>query len=203
MLKLVVCFILGLSSSVFAATPSQFEEGKNCVSYTVSETVLYVYKRTVVGVNCDVQVDFIEYDGLYRFSLTIPLAGFHTGNSIRDRSVRKILGEEIAPNISMITDSKSLSDWKHILAQPAYQQTGYLAVAGQAITLPHFTSESNIAGNQYTTGFANFKFSDFGLTPPKVLGGFWVSVADDIRLDFRFYRTQTKGLEKLDDQRLQ
>ncbi|MBX2987023.1 MAG: YceI family protein [Bdellovibrionaceae bacterium] len=181
------------------ASPAGFEEGKNCVSYTVRERFLMFVERTVSGVNCDVLVRFDEVgSSSYRFNMIIPVAGFHSDNGLRDRQVRKILGEERNPNMFLTTEVRGLEEWKHILAQPAYQHTGYLSVAGNAVTMPHFTADNVVAGTRFTTGFAEFKFSDFGLKPPDLLWGLIVKVGDDIRLDFRFYNNQVEGIEKLE-----
>lgn len=76
------------------------------VSYKViAKAAFGLFKHTIVGRNSEVSGEFELNDGIVRGKLSIPVSGFESGNTRRDKDVAKILKVDEFPYISIEVDS--------------------------------------------------------------------------------------------------
>lgn len=177
---------------------SLFEDGSHCVAYRVEKTVLFVKSDKVVGKNCDVSAQVLpEVGGLYHIEVNVPIRGFVSDDSDRDKDVAKILKASERPEITFKSSSKTVEEWQSLFSKGDFDLDGELAIGDRTYPIKlksHYFDKEDAAE---IDGLARLKFQDLGLKPPKVGGGILASVKSDLELHFHFVSQRVLGADTI------
>ncbi len=182
------------AAAVWAAEPSILEEGAHCVAYRVKKTVFFIKSDDVIGRNCDVSAQVLpEVGGHYHVEVNIPIRGFSSGDSERDRDVMKILKADQRPELTFKSASRSADEWREMFAKKEFVMDGELAIGDKSYPLKVNSRYVEKEDGAEIDGSVKMKFQDFGLRPPKVGGGLIANVKPDLELHYRFSSQRILG----------
>lgn len=192
-MPLLTSLVLSLSS--WAATgASLLDEGAHCVAYKAEKVVLFVSKSDVVGKNCDVSAQVLpEVGGLYHIEVNIPVRSFNSGDSDRDQDVMKLLKADERPEITYRTKALTAEQWKALFAKTEFDLEGELSIGGKTFPLKVQSTYLPKGDAAEVDGIARVKFKDFGIDPPKVLGGVAARAKPDLELHFHLLSQRILG----------
>ncbi len=174
-------------------------EGEHCVAYRVYEVKFLVSKSEVVGKNCSVAAQVLpEVGGSYHIEITVPIDGFQSGNSERDKAVEKILKIDKRPSLLFVSTSRTPGEWRELFAKGQFDLTGTIQVGDQIKPLSIPVTYSNTEGHAEVSGEAKLKFEDFDLKPPKVVGGLIAKVKPELELVFRLKSDRILGADSIE-----
>ena len=92
---------------------SVLAEGEHCVAYQADKTILFIKSQTVVGKNCEIAAQVLpEVGGLYHIEVNVPLRGFRSGDSDRDKDVMKLLKSDERPELTFRTGAMTAEAWR-------------------------------------------------------------------------------------------
>ncbi len=194
--SLLVLAVILTGESLWAAPV--LEASSHCVAYKARKTMLFVRKLSVVGRNCDVSAQVLpEVGGLYNIEVNVPIRSFNSGDSERDRDVMKILKADVRPELTFKTAAKTADQWRELFAKKDFELEGELFIGDKSYPLR--MKSSYIQGDEADeiSGWAQVRFQDFGLKPPKVVAGILVSVKPELELYFNFVSTRILGADSI------
>jgi len=191
-----------LSSWIVAAAlafePSLFEAGSHCVAYRVKTTKFLVKTDTVTGKNCDVSAQVLpEVGGLYHIEVNIPIRGFDSEDSERDRDVMKVLKAEMRPELTFKSVSRSPEQWRELFEKGEFPLEGELFIGEKSYPVKFNSKFTQKEDAGEIDGRGTVKFADFDIKPPKVGGGVVASVKPDLELHFHFVSQRILGADSI------
>jgi hypothetical protein len=176
--------ILLFGSGIFSYGLSATESiSKACVSYETNKKMFKLNNVIVLGKTCNVKIDILTLQGEnLPFRVKILSKDFDSGNGIRDKEVVEILGEQLVFDLAI---PEKL--WKDRLTLKEFNLKGKLTLKTGT-----FPVEFSVVGKQKNGELSNVlagtykgKFTSFGMEPPSVgPGGFVSDVSDDLILKF-------------------
>ncbi len=197
--KSVWLFLLLITSAtVHAAGATLFEDGSHCVAYKVRKTAFFVSSSDVVGRCCDVSAQVLpEVGGLYHIEVNIPIRGFSSGDSERDRDVMKILKADQRAELTFKTSARTAAQWRELFAKKEFEMDGQLFIGDKSYPITMDSRYSEKEDTAEIGGVANVRFDDFGLKTPKVGGGIVASVKPDFELHYHFVSQRILGADAI------
>lgn len=192
MLTLILtCFSLGEAYPVAQAKQEQvratvFKEksaDKTCVAWETRKTLMLFMKKEPVGMHCSVKVRFVkgsESDN-YALQIDVPIDGFDSGDSTRDKEVLNILKAGVMPSIQIVTDALPESTWRK---RDSLDET----TLGATLTGGFGSYPLTLVAHKKATvwrGVVKTSFSQLGLKQPSVAGGMVADVEDILFLHFQ------------------
>lgn len=187
----------GLSAG--AETPkSMFDAGKHCVGYKVKKKSLSLFNGTVVGKNCDISAQLLPVvGGGYQIEVSVPIAGFDSGDKDRDQDVKSILKESEQSDIIFRSKTMNEKDWKQFVQKPNVSLDGELTIAGKAYGISAPAQITKAGTGLEIDGIAVVPFSKFELQPPKFGGGLIAKADSDLELHFHLLSDKILGADKV------
>ncbi|MBK8203351.1 MAG: YceI family protein [Bdellovibrionales bacterium] len=191
-------FALSLGSELGLASDSLFEFSSHCVAYKTKKKILMIHRVNVIGYNCQVSTQIVpEIDEKYHFEMQVQARGFESGESERDRDVQKILKAESFPQISFKTSGRSKPEWQALLDKKIFLLEGNLEIGGSSFPVAANVTVDSINKIQIANGSVTRKFTELGISPPKLGMGILASVADKVELHFQIRADKTLGIDSI------
>ncbi|TGL23787.1 hypothetical protein EHQ46_01270 [Leptospira yanagawae] len=185
---------LGFINSVSGEEIS-FPKGQSCVAWKTDKTLIVVNKQSPVGLNCKIELKIEQSKLGYKFEGKFPISNFNSNQEMRDNEVRKLLDEEIQPNLIFISNLISYSEWTQ-KKNTNFELKGIFRKGNRDFNLTFQVSKEIQNGTGVWKGMTKTKFSELGMIPPKVAFGIVTSVNDDLELHFQFIETHIQGFPK-------
>jgi hypothetical protein len=177
---------------------SLFEAGQHCVGYKTQKTLLFVKKVEIIGRNCNASVEVIpDLDQTYYLKVSVPVDGFDSGEPDRDKAVAKILGQPKQSEVVFESKPMSQKAWQDLMAKDQFEIPGTFKVNGNSYPLAIKASRAQGAFGWELDGFVASTFTQFGITPPKIVGGLVARAADKLELHFHLLASKTLGADSL------
>lgn len=167
-----------------SASGVEFPAGKACVAWKAMKTMFLLKKVEPVGINCSVTVRVSSKGGGKQVIVAIPIAGFDSGEKMRDKHVREILRSEVAPALVFTSRLYTQKEWRAVKAGKTVEIEGALSIGGESFPLIVPISVSNDAP-MVASGALSTTFTRFKIEPPKVAGGLIANVHDHLELHYR------------------
>lgn len=197
-----VALVLVLFSSLAFTSEKDkdiFPEEKSCVAYRTKKTFFFVRTVTVVGTNCDMSAEVIPEPGdKFHVEMTVPIAGFESGEAERDRDVAKMLKADVAKSLNFVSESISFGVWKEKLAEGHFALKGelYIGKKPYPITIEIDRKETK-EGEEVFLGVSKAKFKSFDIDPPSLFAGIGAKVSSKLELLFRLQAREILGAQSL------
>ncbi len=189
--KLGLSFMLsmGLSGQLFAAV--DFPAGQNCVAWKAHKTMFLFKKVEPVGLHCKlkIQVDNPAPSHV-QVTVTVPLADFNSGDAERDSEVRKLLKEDVQPELVFVSDTTTARDWPSYLNGTLSTLKGVLKIGGKSH--PVVLQLQKRVDNQPLVGRVDVSLKALEIEAPGFAGGLVAKVEDTIELWFQVLPQQDK-----------
>ncbi len=191
--------VLLITSNNLEALQSPLEAEKNCVAYVAGNTLALVKKIKVVGKTCEISAQIVpDVGGVYYVEVDIDSRTFTSGESERDRDVKKILKAEKYPKMIFHTVKLDLKKWKKLFKKKAFDIKGHVHLAAKMYDVSAKVVVNKDDDKQYTmSGVILSSFKNFGLEPPKIAGGLMAKVTESLELHFNILSETTLGADIL------
>lgn len=180
--KLIVFFsIFTIYSTVgIADSFSQGISHNTCVSYETSKEMFKLKQVSVIGRTCRVSIRILpKTDKFIPIEVLFDSKDLESGSSPRDKEVVKILGDRLLYKLNIPT-----ALWEQRKAQKQFSIQGNLLLKTGEYSVAFTVSKQNVDDSKFS-GIYKGKFSDFGMQPPRVgPGGFVSDVSEDLTLRF-------------------
>ena len=200
--QFLLCALLGfcgLSAEVQGKPLSLFDHGQHCVAYRAKKTMFLVRSVQVVGRNCEVSTKIIPIPGgKSYFEATVPVSEFESGESQRDRDVRKVLKASTHPNMVFRSEERTMEEWKAIQPGAPIQLKGELEIGGKKTPIQAQAQLVRTEGGLEIDGVVKTRFEDLGLKPPQLVMGLMAQVKQDLELHFHFLGNRTLGFNRFE-----
>lgn len=194
----LLALTLAASGAWGAVEPSLFEEGSHCVAYRVQNTMFFFKTDTVTGKNCEVSAQVLpEVGGLYLIEVNIPIRGFNSDDSERDKDVMKILKADERPEMTFKSMSHSVEKWREMFAKSSFELAGELFIGDKSYPVKLNSRYIQRDDSSEIDGQGSVRFQDLGLTPPTVGGGVLARVKPDLELHFHFTSQRILGADSI------
>lgn len=191
-------FALSFGSELALANDSLFDGASHCVAYKTKKKILMIHRVNVVGYNCQVSTQIVpEVDEKYHFEMQVQARGFESGESERDRDVQKILKAESFPQISFKTSGRSKSEWQALLDKKVFLLDGNLEIGGSSYPVSANVTLDSKNKIHIANGWVTRKFTELGISPPKLGMGILASVADKVELHFQIRADKILGIDSI------
>lgn len=193
-------FLLTFAFGAWADVPhSMFEAGKHCVAYKVKKrTALSLFSNNVIGTNCDISAQLLPMvGGGYQVEVSIPIAGFDSGDKDRDVDVRQILKESEQSDILFRSKSMTEAEWRQTSQKSSEVLEGTLEIAGKSYPISTPVTITKVSSGIEVDGVAIVPFAKFDLKPPKVGGGLIAKADSDLELHFHLVSDKILGADKI------
>ncbi|MBK7843178.1 MAG: YceI family protein [Bdellovibrionales bacterium] len=189
---------LSIGSELALANDSLFDDASHCVAYKTKKKILMIHRVNVVGYNCQVSTQIVpEVDEKYHFEMQVQARGFESGESERDKDVQKILKAESFPQISFKTSGRSKSEWQALLDKKVFLLDGNLDIGGSSYPVSANVTLDSKNKIHIANGSVTRKFTELGISPPKLGMGILASVADKVELHFQIRADKTLGIDSI------
>jgi len=188
-----------LVASLWAASAnlSLLDEGSNCVAYKAQRTTFF-FPGEVVGKNCDISAQVLpEVGGLYHIEVNIPIRSFSSGKADRDEDFAKALHAEEKPEMTYRTKAMTPEQWRALFEKANFDLEGELQIGEKSFPLKLATKYIQGGESDAVDGMANVKFTDFNVTPPKVIGGLVANTKPDVELHFHLLGSRILGADSI------
>lgn len=174
------------------------EAGSHCVVYNVHKVMFLVSSGTVIGKNCEVSAQVLpEVGGQFHVEVTIPIRNFKSGDSDRDESVAKTLKDDVQAELTFHSKAMTAEDWRALFAKSNFNISGELSVGQKTYPVTFASHYIENGDNAEVEGVAKVKFSDFEISPPKVVGGVVAKTKPDFELYFHLLGSRILGAESI------
>lgn len=195
----LIYVLLAVTAAVGASTPSSlFEVGSHCVAYKVKKTTFFVSSGEVVGKNCDVSAQVLpEVGGLYHIEVNVPIRGFTSGESDRDKDVAKILKSEERPDLTFKSKAMSADQWRELFNKSNFELDGELSVGVKDYPIKISMRYIDKSEEAEVDGTGRIRFQDLNLKPPTVGGGIFVKTKSEIELHFHLQSRRILGADSI------
>ena len=181
-----------------ASTLSLLDEGSHCVAYRARKTMFFVSSSDVVGKNCDVSAQILpDVGGIYRIEVNIPIRSFQSGDVDRDEDVAKTLKAAVRPEITFRSKGLSAEAWHALFAKNDFDIQGDLQIGNKSYPLKLVSHYATHDSQPEVHGFASVKFMDFGIEPPKVVGGVVAKTKPEFELHFHLLGSRILGADSI------
>jgi hypothetical protein len=190
-----------LLSTVAWAAPnlSLLGDGSHCVAYKAEKIMfLFVNSDPVVGKNCDISAQVLpEVGGLYHIEVIIPISGFQSGDPGRDEDVGQTLRSGVKPEMLFRTKARTPEEWRTLFAKAAFDLEGELSIGDKFYPLKVASKYVQRDETPEIDGIAKVKFSDFDISPPKVIGGVVAKTKPEFELHFHLLGSRILGADSI------
>lgn len=177
---------------------STLDPGAHCVAYKVEKVVLFISKSEVVGKNCDISAQVLpEVGGLYHIEVIIPVRSFNSGDADRDKDVADILKADQKPEMTFRSKAMTADQWKALFTKGDFEVEGELSIGNKSYPLKLHSKYLTTDDGAEVDGIAKVRFSDFDISPPKVVGGVLAKAKPDLELDFHLLSQRILGADSI------
>ncbi len=202
-MKIATAISIFLFSLISAADArlSILDLGQNCVAYKTQKKYALVRTVDVVGKACDITTQVVpELGGKYLFKVEVPIAKFESGESERDRDVKKILKESVQENLVFTSEQYTKTEWKTFFdSKKAFNLKGRLSIGGKEYIVSALAKlEKGLKGYE-VDGLIKSDFKHFEIEAPKLFAGLMAQVQNDLELHFHFLADKTLGIYSILD----
>jgi len=183
----------------FAAVGSSLlEPTSHCVAYRAEKVAFFLSKSEVVGRNCEVSAQVLpELGNVYRIEVAVPLRGFRSGDTDRDRDVMKILKAEVSPDLVFRTKALSADQWRDLFAKQTFNIDGDLKIGERTFPLVLMATYKEGEISAEVSGVSTVRFQDFDIKPPAVGAGFVARAKPELELHFHLMSPRILGADSI------
>ena len=192
--------LLIVAASVAAASvkPGLLDEGSHCVAYKVEKVMFLVSSSAVIGKNCDISAQVLpEVGGLYHIEVNIPIRSFSSGDEGLDQDVQEILRGKERAELTFRSGAKFAEQWRELFKSGEFDMEGELMIGAKAYPLKIKTHYIEKDDGAAVEGVAKVLFKDFGIKPPKVVGGLVTKTKPDLELHFHLLTQRILGADTI------
>jgi len=176
-----------------------FQETEHCVAYRTTKEMFFFFKAQIIGKNCDV-VAALESssDGdQTRIIASVPVSGFDSNNSARDKDIALLLKGEDHPRIFFRTEWLPTEQLRNAVFTGSLMLPGTIQIAGRAY--PAAFPMKIMAGGEGLVIQAQLAttFNAYDLKVPSVgPGGIIADKADRLDILVHLQEVRIEGLGK-------
>lgn len=153
---------------------------RSCVSYETTKEMFKFNDVSVVGKTCKVKIEKTSSGkNSLNFKVSFSSKDLDSGSGIRDSEVAELLGETVVYNLEVPMDI-----WKNRSGVKNFTLKGKLKLKTGEFPVAFSVSKKG-EKDQTFVGVYKGKFTDFGMEPPRVgPGGFISDVGESLTLRF-------------------
>lgn len=190
---------LFLMAGLLSASPmSLLNAGDHCVAYRAQKTLFLLAKTTVVGKSCSISAQVTPgLEGKYAIEVRVPNNSFESGEKKRDEDVSKLLGGSENSYVTFKTDMKTGPDWNVLIMQDKFEIPGTLTVNGQDFPVKAEAARASTPEGYEIDGVVKTTFKDLNMNAPKMMGGVFAKVQNDLELHFHLKGDRTLGASSI------
>jgi polyisoprenoid-binding protein YceI len=198
-------FAIGLISAGVLTSPLataarigkvDFPEGESCVAWKTKKTFAFVRTITVVGKNCQISAEVIpEPDDHFHLEISIPIAGFESGEAERDREVATMLKADVSKEMEFVSDSIKIDNWKGMISAGEFDLKGELKIGKKNHKIKIEISRTKQPA--VFVGKHKSKFKKFDIKPPELLAGIGARVSEELELLFQLNTDEVLGAQSI------
>jgi polyisoprenoid-binding protein YceI len=176
MKRLIASFgILALLLAAGGAAAEQeiFEPGDHCVAYRTIKDMFFAFDAEIIGRNCQPTASLVSPAGEAgpRIVVEVPIKGFKSGNFMRDRSVRDLLGAKAQPDLRFTSSPIDVEALRAEIAGGDLQVSGVLTLNGKDFPLEFPLEIVEHEQSHFVKGRLSTTFAAFEVEVPTVAGG--------------------------------
>lgn len=189
--------LLPLFLFAFFAAPSawaqNFQRDQNCVAYRAEEVMLFFNEGVVWGTSCQVSASLDETETGWVARARLPVDSLATDSERRDADLRENYfhaGQH--PQIAFESAPITSERLEQARAGEPFKLPGQLSVKGQLQEV-NFTlqvEEGRLVGKTAAS------MRRLGIEPPKLVGGAFIEVRDEVEIHLDFPLSQVEGANR-------
>ena len=184
MAKVSLALALMGSLNSYLGASVEFPSGQNCVAWKARKTMFLFSKSEPVGTNCNITVKVdVPAPSHFQVTVVVPLAEFKSGELERDQEIRKLLKEEVQPDLIFLSDTITARDWPSYLDGSIAAMKGVLKIGGRAY--PVILQLQKRGDGQPLVGKVDVSLKALEIEAPGFAGGLVAKVDDTIELSFQ------------------
>jgi hypothetical protein len=199
MKRLIASFgilVLLLAVGGVSADEEIFEPGDHCVAYRTSKGIFFAFDAEVIGRNCQATASLVPSAvGVGpRIVVEVPIKGFKSGNFLRDRSVRDILGAKTQPDLRFTSSPIDAEALRNDIARRDLQVSGVLTINGKDFPLEFPLEIVEHEKGLLVKGRLPTTFATFDVQVPTVAGGLIARPHESLELVVHLELERVDGL---------
>lgn len=173
-----------------------FGPGDHCVAYRTIKHVFFVFNAEVIGRNCEVssRLDLSEEGGDPRIVVEVPIEGFDSRRTRRDRTVADLLGVDTQPELRFSSNPIDVEVLRPGIARGRFRLPGTLTLGGRDFPLEFPLEIVEREGGRYVKGRLATTFAAFDVVVPTVVGGLIARPKEALELVLHLDLERVSGL---------
>jgi len=189
--------VLVCTTAIADSDEEIFEADDHCVAYRTSKDLLFGVDVEVIGRSCEVTASLIagaEGEGP-QIVVSVPAKSFKSGNIMRNKAVRDILGAEKQPDLLFTSNPIDLERLRGEVEQGRVVLPGRLSLDGRGYPVDFPLELVEHEGHRYVKGRLETTFEEFEVEVPTIALGLIARPHEELELIVNLELERVVGFE--------